>query len=440
MSLVLDDDTPQTWLTLGHRGGTAVLSGGHVLATGLEPGDEEVLVAQALTRDGGPAVLVGEGSEIRWPDGRAMMHYDMTGRCQEAHAHVVFDPAIPSPMATHAAHQLTTAVIDPEGTWRPPAGAGADFAAYVQPERWTVLPVLGATLWAASAAGYGVREAMDWLASDQLPQIAAYCRSMAGPDPPPLIQALQSVVDGPAPARQQTVYLAWQALAPAEAIIRNAHGAQRLDFGGWLSARDVLVISLPPGAGVAEEQIVAALLGAANEFARPRAVGALSSVWYDVRRPRHWSYSWGVFVERTLVIANQAAWFRDWAAYRHDLLLGRQAHLDSLMAAGCSLDGPPPPGQVILARNGAAELLSVRGGRSATGNQRADRLRAQTKKTTASTNPRSAAPGLAGLPFEDPSDPTPPRTQNTPTQNRQFATARPDGGAAGCPDAARLPW
>ena len=70
MSLVLDDDTPQTWLTLGYRGGTAVLSGGHVLATGLEPGDEEVLVAQALTHDGGPAVLVGEGSEIRSPGGR----------------------------------------------------------------------------------------------------------------------------------------------------------------------------------------------------------------------------------------------------------------------------------------------------------------------------------------------------------------------------------
>ncbi|HEX6518501.1 MAG TPA: hypothetical protein VF070_00595 [Streptosporangiaceae bacterium] len=360
MSLFDELRVPETWLTAGYRDGTAVLSGTRVLATGLEPGDEEVLVAEGLARDVGGGVLVCEGPEIRPSGGRTVIHYDMTGQCRDGHAHVVFDPVVPFPMTTFAAQQLVTAVIDPDGTWRPPASADAsDLAAFIQPEMWTVVPVLSATLWAASAAGYGVREAMDWLASDQLGQIAAYCRSLAGPNPLPLLESVQALVNGPAPARQQAVYLAWQALAPAEANIRNTPGSQRLDLDGWLSAQAVLAISLPPGAEVADEQIVAALLAAAHEFLRQRNAGDLGSVWRDTQPPRKWNAHWGVFTRRALIIASQPARFRDWAGagIAHDLLLGQQAHAESLAVARCPQAAQP--GQVILVKRGVTELLSA---------------------------------------------------------------------------------
>ena len=245
-------------------------SDSHIVATGLEPSDEEALVGEALTGNAGPTVLICEGPEIRFPGARPVIHYDMTARCREAHDHAVFDPArlgpalLRSGTATFVAQHLLKAVIDPDSGWRPPAGAGTDWSALVQPESWTVLPVVAAALWAAGAAGYGVREAMDWLASDQLAQIAAYCRSLAGPNPPPLIQAVESVVNGPGPARQEAVYLAWQTLAPVEAVVRNAPGVQCLDFEAWLSAQAVLAISLAPGAGVAEQQIVAGVLAASQ--------------------------------------------------------------------------------------------------------------------------------------------------------------------------------
>jgi len=240
-----------TWLTLGYRGRAPVPSDWYVLTTGLEPGDQQALIDEALMGRPGPAALICQGPRISAPAGCPVVHYDMTARCRAAHTHAVFDPAaLPHTASSVAANEMLTAVTDP--SWRPPSDAGTDYSAHVHPQQWTALPLLAAALWAAGADGHGVRQAMYWLASDQVAEIAAYCRHLAGPNPPPLIGLVEGLCNGPAPARQQTIRLAWHALAPVEAIIRDAAdatGAQRLDLDAWLSARAVLVVSLPPAPG-----------------------------------------------------------------------------------------------------------------------------------------------------------------------------------------------
>ncbi len=354
------------WLTLGYRGGTPVLSDWHVLTTGLEPGDQQALIAEALMGGPGPAALICQGPQIHAPLGCRVVHYDMTARCREGHAHAAFDPAaLPRTASAVAANEMLSAVRDP--SWQPPADAGTNFSAYVHPQTWTALPLLSAALWAAGAAGYGVREAMDWLAADQVAEIAAYCRSLAGPNPPPLIGIVEGLSKGPAPARQQATHLAVQTLAPVEAILRNAAdatGAQRLDLDAWLSAQAVLAVSLPLSAGVAEQQVLLGLLAGSFEVQRARAARAPSTVWSDVPKPAHENVPWPVVAERALV-TTYAAQFRGWAndsGVRRDLLLGSNAQAEQLAVAGAiarrSLIAPPPA-QVLLIRNGVVERLSA---------------------------------------------------------------------------------
>lgn len=338
---------PEAWLTLGYRGHAPVLSDTFILATGLEPSDEEALVVEALTRRSTrPPVLICEGPETRSPGGRPMVHYDMTGRCREAHAHVFFDPALSSSgQAAEAAVQLL-------------------YLSYPNVSRIDLIGLLGAVLWAAGAAGLGVRAAMDWLASDQLAEVAAYCRSIFGPDPPRFVHFLEDLINGPGPARQEAVYAAWQALAPVEAIIRsaaNTPGAQRLDFDAWPSADAILAISLPTGAGVAGQQILNAVLKVSN-FQGDRPASARGSrVWRDMPRPLH---DYEPAVGWTLAAITESSRFRDWAGLkiRGDLLLGAHADAESLALASAIAQRPlaaPSPGQVMVVRNGAVELLSA---------------------------------------------------------------------------------
>jgi hypothetical protein len=360
---------PADWLTLGRSGGAPVLSGWHVLATGLDPGGEQALVGEALTSTAGPAVFICEGPDISIPVARPVIHYDITGRCRETHAHAFFDPALPSTAVTQAAQQLFTAFTDPEGGWQPPGDSGADFAALVQAPIVAVLPVLAAALWAAGSAGYGVREAMDWLAADQLPEIVTYCRKLAGQNPPRFVGFAEDLINGPAPARQQAVYAAWQTLAPVEAMIRNSTDTvtvERLDVGAWLSSQAVLAVSLAPGAGVTDQQILAALLATSHELQKQAASRTVCSVWRDMPKPKHCSMAWLLFLDRALVTTNMAARFRDWSGsgIGHDLLLGSQTVAESLEVAGAVAQRPlaaPPPGQVILVRSGAVEQLSAPG-------------------------------------------------------------------------------
>lgn len=73
--------------------------------------------------------------------------------------------------------------------------------------------------------------------------------------------------------------------------------------------------------------------------------------------------AWVTFVDRSLATAAQSSQFRDWAGseIRHDLLLGSQAHAESLAAASATARhalAAPLPGQVMLVRNGAVERLN----------------------------------------------------------------------------------
>lgn len=370
------------WLTLGTCGGLPVQGAERVLATGLEPDARKALVAGALGDDSLPAILLREGHDLGPLGSRAVLHYDMTGMCQGDHSHVVWDlSGIRLEVLTHLVLDLVVAIEDP--VWTPPPGAGArlsDAHELLSPDLVTIAPLLATVLWAAGHSGGGVREAMNWLAPDQLAQAVAYCRSIAGEQRMMLLDAMDRLLGGAAEARQAAIYKAWHALAPIEAIQRNVtarQSVQRLDIGGWLKARSVLAISLPPAATVGHQQVVAALLTAALREQSPVPSASRPGpsvprtercVWLDVPKPKHWEWHRSGILDqnenspRALVVADAAAQFELWigSEQSHDVLIGALAQPPTLGVTGALIGREldrPATGQLMLIRDGQVHTL-----------------------------------------------------------------------------------
>jgi hypothetical protein len=374
--------TSRPWLTLGICGGLLVHSAERVLATGLEPVARTALVVGALGDDSLPAILLREGHDLGPLGGRAVLHYDMTGMCQGDHSHVVWDlSGIRLEVLAHLVIDLVVAIQDP--AWAPPPGAGArlsDTHQLLSPDLLTIAPLLATVLWAAGHSGGGVREAMDWLVPDQLEQAVACCRSIVGEQRMVLFDAMERLLGGTAEVRQAAIYKAWHALAPIEAIQRNVtarQSVQRLDVGGWLKARSVLAVSLPPAATVGHQQVVAALLTAALREQSPVPLASRPGpsvprtercVWLDVPKPKHWEWHRSEIIDQTenspraLVVADAAAQFEPWMGSKqsHDVLIGALAQPPTLGVAGALIGREldrPAPGQVMLIRGGQVHTL-----------------------------------------------------------------------------------
>lgn len=366
------------WLTVGVRGGEPWFAERGVLATGLEANDRDALILDALAGVGPePGTVICEGPELGPLGARTVVHYDMTGSCRGEHPHVVWDPASRVCRENFPA-QLLMKTADPEIM-----NAGTNLAEHQRPEigglatgfAWVLIP---AVLWAAASAGHGVREAMNWLSSSkQLARVAAYCRSMGNTR---MAEYIDEMMESSA-VRQQSVYLAWQALAPVEEIMRTVAASQvveRLDVGSWLGARSVLAISLPSNATEGQQQIVAAIVTLADtvriekEYRAGQNTPATPGVWRDLPRPRHWPRR-GEWPSWFLVTTASSSQFAEWAGSPeelmmgcHDLLLGARADQESLglVSALVGRDLPAPPaGQRIhvRARPYTASYLDVVG-------------------------------------------------------------------------------
>lgn len=333
------------WVTIGLAEGGPVAGQDRVLAAGLETHDEEILLTQAAS-SGGPVAFICHDASVVPVVSRPVLHFDLTFTCQENHPHVVLDPAaLPAPTPpVSVLQELVTGSGDPSGTWKPPEAAPGDFASLIRDDMWTVLPVAAGAVWAAMAAGHGVREAMDWLSSGQLTQIAAYCRSLAGADPPPLVTMMESLAHGPAQARDDAVLAAWHALAPVEEVLRLTADAglraDAFDPWGWLSSQALLLVTVPDPVSVSHQQMIKGLLNATDnvQFSAGRSGDQwtqATTVWHHVAKPVHWAWN-NLTAGRGVVITSTGQMFAPWigSTYGYDIVLGAHADVDALSAAG----------------------------------------------------------------------------------------------------------
>jgi hypothetical protein len=353
--------TSPQWLAGWRDDGETVEVERSLLVSGLGPVDEETLLAAALgSEDPGAKCYVCDGFDISAGEDHLVYHYDMTGQCQGRHAHVAWDPAsgriddVASP-----AMKLLDAVLDP--SFSPPndarvADGTPDFAAYVHPEIFQVLPVVSIALWTAGASGQGVRAAMDWLAADQLGQMTNYCRQLAaqlGRGDLPLIRSADSLLAGPKDQTGAVVQKAWRALAPVEEAIRAAGaGAARLDIASWLNGSMTLAVSVPSGS-VVHTGVALAMLDAAGQLCRQGGtLPAPTVIWNRAPAPRSHP---GVGERPCLVLGDDSfgAWTSTsspWDAF--DWVLGPEVGPRALGALATRLGqsplGAPSPDQALL--------------------------------------------------------------------------------------------
>lgn len=363
---------PRRWLDRWSYEQRAPRLNGCTVITGVSPEFQRAVLFDAMDDPNpAPRMYVVEGPDVALLEDRRVMHYDLTGRCQAPHPHVVWDPASADlDDLGQAVQELARVVVDPIDSWQPPPWSG-DFAAQIHPDMFVVTSIATIALWTAGASRQGTRSAMEWLSAGQLGHMTGYCQTMAqkmGRPTMPLLDFARQALAGPPDRLQAAVQAAWQMLAPVEESIRmNGGRAGRLDLATWLTDASILAVSLPAPSSVAHRQLVVAVDAAAERvpLAQRPWPPQVEVIWHEVSPPH--THGGGRMrgdntSQRWLVLVDDDR-FTDWARGAiaddswspPDWVIGPKAGPGTRQAAQARLGSNPAaplgPGDALLLRN-----------------------------------------------------------------------------------------